>query len=63
MKLKFYWFNIIELKKRSSYHSYNSTWQPIPLLELDEFLQRPKYRNTIRKRVYLGTYRKFTKKL
>jgi len=62
MKLKLYWFNIIELKKMSR-HSFDATWVPIPLLELEEFLKKPKYMNHIRKRVYLGTYRKFTTRL
>jgi len=63
MKLIFTWFNIIELRKADTYN-FGYAWIPIPMLELNELVKsRPKYLGPAYKKVYLGTYRKFTKKL
>lgn len=63
MKLRFTWFNIVELVK------YGGRWGMggqvrVPMIELKEFKTcGPKYIRKHPRVAYLGTYRKITKKL
>lgn len=71
MKLKYDWFNITELKKYNTYSFMPMSGLPIehnhvsiPMIELKELSKSaPKYVGPKYRLAYLGTYRKFTKKL